>query len=543
MFVIHQSPDKVRNALLKLRTRFEGLVPCGPVRLEELGDKYLGWFSCRPTDNVHMYTDGFLVGTLSFDEAASSDLQEHSNRLPESPDPLLGAIKIYKNGVIEPIGIANAYYSTSAVSDMQLLIADLEGFLPSPMEFAVLTRVGYFPGNLTLFDEVKRIPFLAQYDLSRGSAQAPRLLQVHEPDDKAMIRRLVEIVPQTSWPQFLALSGGIDSRFVLGVLLSAGIRPTLLHGGRTEDDIVRSIAQTLDLRLFWSGNAETVPPISLSHPVPYTAMTDAQIVFRSGKFSMWRRCFPRDSILHVGLFADSSIKNAFKTAWKVPDPRSKLLDRLIHYALLQANVSKAGHLKSFENKCDVTEYLAEHLAYQEHYLEVRGSKSLANWFYYINRGIRWSSASLCEASYFTRPLFILSDLEATLYGLFADSWSNYAHSRARTLNRELLPAVDAPYANGLRSLPDARLLSVLERVGYEYFNRALAYVRDQREVRVDTSLESNVEAIPLARGDLLAPYLTKSPEEVFLDRAVPDRAKRAIITLSHVLDYLQSTVL
>ena len=144
---------------------------------------------------------------------------------PSTPS---GGVKIFDTGRLQPIGTPNVYYSSKSVSDMQLLIADLEGHQPGQIGFALLSQVGYFPGNLTLFDQIRRIPFRATLDLGTWSiASAPSDLPVANDDDAVPPGRRDSRVDDS----FVSLSGGVDSRLVLGCVRKAGIRPRLLHTG------------------------------------------------------------------------------------------------------------------------------------------------------------------------------------------------------------------------------------------------------------------------------------------------------------------------
>src|SRR5262249_58534750 len=97
--------------------------------------------------------------------------------------------------------------------------------------------------------------------------------------------------------------------------------------------------------------------------------------------------------------------------------------------------------------------LVEELAYQSTYLRARARRASANWFHYLNRGLRWAAAVTAEASFFARPTFILSDHEATLLGLATTETVNQANARLRSWNRRLLPRVDTPYASALPVTP------------------------------------------------------------------------------------------
>src|SRR5690606_29884682 len=119
------------------------------------------------------------------------------------------------------LGSTLTYFASDTVSDAQLLLAAHDELRPSPSGVALLASLGHFPGDLTLFDEVRRIPLLERWNVAGRFGVRTRTLSLPRPDDDAMIERLVSLVP-TEVPHALGLSGGYDSRFMLGILRRAG---------------------------------------------------------------------------------------------------------------------------------------------------------------------------------------------------------------------------------------------------------------------------------------------------------------------------------
>jgi hypothetical protein len=143
-----------------------------------------------------------------------------------------------------------------------------------------------------------------------------------------------------------------------------------------------------------------------------------------------------------------------------------------------------------------------------------------------------------EASFFARPTFILSDYQATLFGLITGATTNWAHARARSLTGRLLPQVDTPYADGLPVRPAESWRMVPERIGYEFPLRAWAHRPGGTSPHGSPDSTSISHAHALMTPASLSAFTTREPDLIVKDPAAPDRFKRALITLSHVLTYL-----
>jgi hypothetical protein len=147
----------------------------------------------------------------------------------------------------------------------------------------------------------------------------------------------------------------------------------------------------------------------------YTLLTDAQIYFRGGQYNKLRSKVERESLYHTGLFADSLIKLAFRSAWKVPDPRRSLYERLVDYALLSSVAGDAKGLRA--DRGSVRRLLLEEMEFGNRYADWRTSKEAANWFYFLHRGVRWSQATTADLSHYTHVVHLLADVDALSWGI------------------------------------------------------------------------------------------------------------------------------
>jgi hypothetical protein len=122
--------------------------------------------------------------------------------MPEEIHPLSTGARVVTRGggiLVEPFNVSNIFYGVDSISDMQLLIAQAEGHLPSPEGISVLSAVGYFPGNMTLFREIRKIPFRANYDLATRQLTAPQPIPYRGPNDEPISARLLVKYSERSW--------------------------------------------------------------------------------------------------------------------------------------------------------------------------------------------------------------------------------------------------------------------------------------------------------------------------------------------------------
>jgi hypothetical protein len=198
MFLVDQDLSASVRCINKMRSALSSF-DCGSVQVINMGNTWLTWFGYKPSDNLHVYNDGYIIGKLSFAETCEKNPIIHNERMPGLIHSLLNCVKIRKSKgevVVEPNNITNVFYQESTVSDSQLLIADLKNLLPSSEGVAILSTVGYLPGNLSIFHRVRKIPFLESYNLSSQKLLKAGQLAYRKNNDAEMINRLTHIVPK-----------------------------------------------------------------------------------------------------------------------------------------------------------------------------------------------------------------------------------------------------------------------------------------------------------------------------------------------------------
>jgi hypothetical protein len=535
MFLLTRDHDVCLRALSKMRGALNG-VACGPIAMLRIGGYWLGWFRARPSDNLHVYEDGLIVGTLSPGEAGSSSPVAHAGHAPDTVHPLVTAASLASRDGrvrIRPFNTTNVFHDGNTASDMQLLIADAKSYRPSAEGVALLGSVGYLPGDLTLFAEVSRISLFHALELDTGRQERTTRFASEPSDDAAMIDRLVSIVP-SQLPAYLGLSGGCDSRFVLGILRRSGVRPQLIRLSDDEDAVVERLAEELALPL-----TVVTEPAADPDPDTYTLMTDAQICHRGGHYSRLRDHLPAGAAFYCGLYADSILKNAFRAAWKVPRRRRDMLERLIEHGLLARMRPREAGLVASASKERLLRFLRERLEVSAADGPFETSKELAAWFHFSFRLTRWTPAHLADLSFFTEIVLPLSDVRALELAIRSSAWSNFHNDRVRGLNQRLLPEVTTGYITGQRARVSPWHRRAAEKLAYEYGSRAIAYWRGRVEVRSAGSTAARAhDAGPESPG--FRSYFDRPLSEALAGADWSGWVKRAAVTLNAALAYLEA---
>jgi hypothetical protein len=445
-------------------------ITSGPILLLELGDHWLGWSRNKAAENMHVFNNGIIIGKLIFSENPDMGIIYHGENLPSEVPPLstgVSIVRIENDHIIKPFNVTNIYYGGDSVSDMQLLIAKAEGYLPSQEGVGLLSTVGYFPGNLTLFEEIKKIPFLVQYNLRNRQLSDIPSISLQKNNDISMIERLINVVPDHSL-QYLGISAGYDSRFVLGILGKCGITPKLIHVSGEETELVLKIAHQMNLPC----TPFVVTDSSYLSPEVYTLATDAQIYYRGGNYSCLRSLIEGESLFHMGHYSYSIIKNAYRPLIKDPLINThNVYERFIHRLFIHRRDGMTTGLRDIKSLQYLKKYLHRELIFGNYYSSFQTKKEWANWYYYLHKSIPWVSAHMADLSYFSHPVYMLSDLHALMYGISSDPWSNYKHDRVRKLNSMLLPELTVPYSDGGMHNVGNNVQNSMSKVSYEYLNR------------------------------------------------------------------------
>lgn len=540
MFLISKKQSVCQSALEKFIKSVQG-VRCGPINLVYFSIFSLAWSRTKCHENLHVFNDGIIIGKLGFSEEPCDTIITHDMDLPQRILPLSTGLRIKiseTSCIVEPFNITNIYYGKECVSDMQLLIAAAEGQLPNYESVSVFTAMGYLPGNMTLFSDIQKIPFLSSFDLISHRISNPQQLNYESPDDDRLVERLAEVVP--SHPlQYLGMSAGYDSRFILGILRKTNTTPNLINIDCDETDLVKRISDQLRIPLTVVSDHK----VHLFSPKAYTLLTDAQIYLRGGNYSGARSYLNSNSLYHTGIFSGPIIKKVYGKATKFLFTKNSLYSNLVEYVSLSNCDNVISGLSRPVHKRDIHKFLLGQLEFGNNYCSFKNKKEWANWFCYLHEAIRWGQAHFADLSYFSQPVFLLSDLPATMLGISSKASDNYLHNRVRRMNNILLPELTVPYNYGGGFLPKSGVLGEWEKLRSEYVNRDyiskyLFHIPDRSELVFSKSktIDEKIEINP----SLFSYYFSESIEHIVQDTTCSYTLKRAAVTIGCALEYLES---
>lgn len=532
MFLLTTDAATARRSLEHMASALP--VSTGAVHDVRLGSHHLLWMRAQVRDNLHVHPDGAFIGRYSVTEALSDDPVHHPEPMPDVDRSAIlpgAVIRSAPEVTVEPIGPTNVFWCDRSVSDRQLLLATLHGLRPSSEGVALLAGIGYFPGNLTLFSEVQRIPYLHRWNVARRSGTSTRTLTLPRTDDAAMIERLVGLVP-LDVSHALGLTGGFDSRFALGILHRAGADVRIVRFTDQETDSAVAVAHDLGIELQGVGSFSDAP--GNREPIAHTLMTDALVWHGVSQHGRLRSALAPTDLFHSGQASDSMNKNAFRTAWKRPDPRVPYWKRLTRDAFLGNVPAVQPALREHARREDVAATVEAALEYQRGYVDFTARKQWANWLHFMNRGMRWAPALYDDLTFSANLVFLLADIDAQLMGIASGFWDNFNNDRIARLNHQLLPEVRTPYSSGHPVLPRTGPAGAWDKVEYEFIKR----FRTRRAAR------ERLQSIPTTYAEAL-PAEQPSGFDAIFDRPMHEVAqagrfglRRANVTVAHVLTYL-----
>lgn len=526
-----------RTPLARMHEALAAHVPTGPVHVVPLGpDREVAWFRLRATDALHVHPDGVLLGLRSLDAPDDGDSPvHHDDPVPTAGAPHVPSTTVTAAGVVRPHGTTSAYWCGSRVSDSQLVLADALGLRPSDLGVAILAAVGYLVGDETLFEEVRRITLGHRLDLGTARQEpaeaGPR--PVPGTGDGALVERLVGLLPR-SGDHHVALSGGLDSRIVLGLVRAAGLDPAAVSLRNLEGDhdaAARVAAQAgVESRVLPRG----VVPEQVPDEV-HTLVTDAQLYVGGTRWSRLGALVPDEGIVHLGLAGEGVFKNAFPSVWKRPVRERDVSRVAVERGLLSAMPDHLRGLRRPVGRSELATRLQERFAPLDALVPLATRKQHADWLFFHSRALRWAQASAAELLS-ARPVCTALDLDAWLIASRSGAWENHAHQRGRRLAHRLLPEVDEPLASGLPAVPPRGPAGVRERVEYDYLTRYRLRRRARHGAPLPT-VARVVEAPALTPPSLLEHIAVPLDDLAAAGASLTTR--RAARTLADVVRYLE----
>jgi hypothetical protein len=293
---------------------------------------------------------------------------------------------------------------------------------------------------------------------------------------------------------------------------------------------VEAIAERLEL------------PLTVQPPGPdrlpdalYVLMTDGQIMTGGGNYSQLRRHLDPAGVVALGIFADTTFKDALRKAWSRMTPLRPLEDRLIDAALLsRARTYPIPGLRGTFERAELLDRLhAEFAAYDRWLPADSGPKVRANWFHFISRGLRWAQAHVADLAFYATPVFPYSDSVVVGRTITSPAWANFNHDRLRLLILRLLPSLDVPYADGQPGHLRGSLRRVWDKLYHEYPGRLLSR---RKAATVPAPIVPVVD--PQEVG--FEGYFNAPVTDFLADKSIPSSVRRTAVTLYYVLAYLNA---
>lgn len=410
-----------------------------------LGDRTLVWVRSRAFEELRESADAVFFGTAP---------EECADPLTAASAPLASGVLILRRDplVIRPVGLRGAFTDAAGrSSDSSLLLGAVNEAPPQWRRVVQLAGAHALLGNHSLFEGIDRVPVLHELAIASSGVVTARALPspVPVPDEAAFLDVLTELA-RGAGTALLALTGGYDSRLVLGALRRAQRDVLLVHETwkPADERAARRIADALLLELIVVPNTarEVVPDIAL------VVANDAQVTYRAGSFSSFvhPRLDPHRAV-YTGQFADVTTKNAWPVAFVGNAPFGDQVARLVDRKLL-VGVSPLGCAPE-EAREEIINELRRHTPP----VETRSRKGIVGWHYYASRGMRWIEGHHADLALFHEVLSPLGDLRLVLHGVLGSTWGDMGHERARRLNAALGMGLGVGYTDGGPATPGTGL--------------------------------------------------------------------------------------
>lgn len=490
------------------------------------------WTSVKTTDNLTVFKDGFVIGKTDFQQVYHTEPYERvAEVMPEKLHPLLIStmVKMTAEGFeVQPGEQTGIFYSENSISDFSLLIALLENRKPYLEAVGMLAATGYFLGNVTLFGGIQRIGYLQKLQMPDCKEIRHSEFLPQKNNDDLMVERFLEVIPEKI-NTAISLSGGMDSRFVLGLLFKKGYKPLVYSRVCDEEDIIREICSKTGLSVTFTNFPEM-------NDFTYTVRTDARIYHRGGNYYRMINDVKVDEFIFNGLSAEPALKHAYKSVWKNPFvPKRKLLSRLIDFGYL----GEVGEVINglLIDKNSLRSYYKTCLEYIGQGLELKKKHEITRLYDHYNDCINWSHAHTADLTYNRYPLFLLAHKEAVELGIRSPFFAGLNNDRLRKLNNQIIPHCPVNYSNGRSFYPKPALFNAIYKVYVEYIQRFMVFLSYIKKRRQGTSKK-------YIKPEFIQSFQTSPGFMEFFDRDmaalqessdVTGNVKRAAITVNNVL--------
>ena len=403
----------------------------------------LMWASLKPSDNLTVYENGYVIGRIDFDQPYNAiPYDKKGETIPDEINPLLNSLVIRSSNAgfeVSPVEQASVYYSKASVSDFTLLISLVENLTPSLNGVGMLVAAGYFLGNATLFEGIRRVCYLRALQLPQFSEVKVSEWHIEKNNDQTMMQRMEEVIPSEA-KTAISLSSGMDSRFVLGLMLRKGNLPKAYSLEGYESDLIHQLCSNLNMTL----ELNMLPRMD---SYTYAIRTDGRIYDRGGNYHRMIGNVEYDEFIFNGLCAEPALKNTYKAVWKNPvslfqDVHDRIIE-VVYLGFLDKEID--GFLL---NRSQLKQYLSQELNFMRTETHLKKSYQITRLYDHYNSSINWAQAHTSDLSFLRYPVFLLANKGGVELGISSPLLSNFNYDRLRSMNQQLYPHLHLDYSDG-----------------------------------------------------------------------------------------------
>lgn len=492
------------------------------------GETYLYWANIKPSDNLKVFDDGFVIGKTDFDDSHSLLPVRHMDKqIPEAVNPLLNIVVVKRNGEgydVIPSELSIVYYSSHTVSDFTLPICLLEDLKPTRQGTGMMLANSSFIGNSTFFDEVRRITYLRGLKLPAFSEFRVADWDIKKNDDNKLMESIMDVLPRKG-KIALSLSSGMDSRFILGLMRKVGIKPKAYVMKCDEDEVIKQIVTLLGLESEFN-------LFPYMNDYDYTLRSDARIFDRGGNYHRMIGNVDNNEFLFNGLSAEPALKNTYRAAWRMPDLFYKTAhDRIVENIYMSAVPKNIEALLIGRN--ELKDFIQSELEFMKN--EVPQLK----WTHHISRlyghydDLNWMSAHTADLSFLRYSISPLACKKVVEYGITSSLTGNIDFNRLKKLNEELMPDIRFDYSDD-RTYTRRNLLIQLPYALFTELFEIGSYYKIRAQIMKVTSTRKNQDTYEAKCASDLHLYFDRPIVELVRSNVVK-AMKRTAITVNNLL--------
>jgi hypothetical protein len=183
-------------------------------------------------------------------------------------------------------------------------------------------------------------------------------------------------------------------------------------------------------------------------------------------------------------------------------------------------------------------FLADQLSFGKRYFNFKTRKQWGTWFYHLHRGLTWTPAHLADLSFFTYPVFILSDKKTTEIGISSTAYQNFNKERLRLMIKKLFPKVRVDYSDRRKFESQPAILLPFSKIYNEFFRKFFSRFQ---QLKKDPSQDKTswFDEVDTLQAASFRNYFKADLETILGSTTSRFNEKRIAVTLNHVLLFLE----